>query len=95
MNKNDFITMLSAKGYTKKDADRIIDDVFVTLMEAMAQGESVQIYGFGTFSVRDTAPREMIDFQTKERVTVPSHKSAKFTPGVLLKKAVKEGIVRV
>lgn len=86
--------MLSAKGYTKKDADRIIDDVFVTLMEAMAKGESVQIYGFGTFGVRTTSPREMIDFQTKERILVPVHKAPKFSPGMLLKKAVKEGIVR-
>lgn len=95
MNKNDFISMLSAKGYTKKDADRIITDVFVTLMEALAEGESVQFHGFGTFSVRDSAPRESIDYQTQERIIIPGHKAPKFMPGKLLKKAVKEGIVRV
>ena len=79
MNKNEFISLLSQKGYTK---------------EALASGESVQIYGFGTFAVRDSAPRESVDYQTQERITIPGHKAPKFTPGKLLKAAVREGIVR-
>lgn len=94
MNKNDFISLLSQKGYTKKDCDKIITDVFNTLMEALASGESVQIYGFGTFGVRNSAPRETVDYQTQERIVIPGHKAPKFTPGKLLKMAVREGVVR-
>ena len=94
MNKNEFITLLSEKGYTKIDCGKIIDDVFTTLMDALASGESVQIYGFGTFGVRDSAPKEIVDYQTKERISVPGHKAPKFVPGRLLKMAVREGIVR-
>lgn len=94
LNKTDFIARMAAKGYTKKDAECIVNDVLNALMEVMVEGESVQFYGFGTFAVRDSAPREAVDMQTKERIVIPGHKAPKFTPGKLLKRAVKEGIIR-
>lgn len=94
MNKSDFICLLAQKGYTKKDADKIIEDVFMTLTESLMDGEPVMIHGFGTFSIRDSAPREAVDMHTKERITIPGHKAPKFTPGKMLKRAIKEGIIR-
>lgn len=65
-----------------------------TIIEVLAEGESIQFYGFGTFAVRESAEREGVDFQTKERITIPGHKAPKFIPGKLLKRSVKEGILR-
>lgn len=94
MNKTGFIEMLAQKGYTKKAAAEIVDDVLDTIAESLVAGETIQFYGFGTFAVRESAEREGVDYQTHERITIPSHKAPKFAPGKLLKRAVKEGIFR-
>lgn len=94
LKRKDVIDRLALKGYTKKDAGVAFDDVFNVITEALITGESVQVYGFGLFDVKDVAQRETIDYQTKERITIPSYKAPKFTAGKLLKRAIKEGFVR-
>lgn len=94
LKRKDIIERLTHKGYTKKDSGIILNDVFDVISEALVEGESVQIYGFGLFTVKDFKPRETIDFQTKERITVPSYKAPKFVAGKLLKRAIKEGYIR-
>lgn len=92
--RNDLIDALSKKGYTKKDAGVILSDVFDTITEALANGNTVQIHGFGTFEVRNISERETSSISTSERITIPAYKSPKFTAGKFLKRAVKEGFVR-
>lgn len=94
MNKSEFVDRLAQKGYTKKAANELVDDVIRTIIEVLTEGEPVHFYGFGTFTVRENATRELVDYQTHERITVPGFKSPKFAPGKLLKRAVKEGILR-
>lgn len=94
LQRDDFITKFAEKGYTKRDAAIIMDDFVRTLEEILVEGEGVMFRGFGTFDVRQRAPRESIDPQTKERITIPSYKAPHFTPGKLLKREVKEGIIR-
>ncbi len=94
LNRYDFIDRMAKKGYTKKDAACILDDVLQVITEILAEGLSVHFHGFGTFSVHDAAPREGIDFQTKTRIKIPGHRSPKFVPGKLLKKSVKDGVLR-
>lgn len=94
LKRNDIVERLMLKGYTKKDAGVILDDVFGVITESLVSGEGVQIYGFGTFDVKECAPRETVDFQSKERIVIPAYKAPKFTAGKLLKRAVKEGFIR-
>ena len=94
MKRNDIIERLAQKGYTKKSANLIIDDVISVISEALVEGESVQFHGFGTFYVKDVVPRETNDLQSKQRITIPGHKAPKFTPGEPLKRWVREGIIR-
>lgn len=94
LQRDDFITRLAQKGYTKHDAGTIMDDFIRTLEEILVEGESVMFRGFGTFDVRERAERESIDPQSKERIVIPSYRTPKFTPGKLLKREVKEGIIR-
>lgn len=94
MNKSEFIDRLAKKGYTKKDAAEVVEDMIRTISEVLVEGETIQFYGFGTFAVRQSAEREAVDYQTKERIIIPGHKAPKFVPGKLLKRAVKEGILR-
>lgn len=94
LKRNDIIERLALRGYTKKDAGIILDDLVRMIMEALVAGESVQIHGFGTFEVKECAPRSTVDLQTKERIVIPAYKAPKFTAGKLLKRAVKEGFIR-
>lgn len=94
LRRNDFIERLAAKGYTKHDAGVIIDDFIRTLEEILVEGESVMFHGFGTFEVREHAAKESINPQTKERIVVPAYRTPKFTAGKLLKREVKEGLIR-
>lgn len=94
LKRNDIIERVAKKGYTKKDSGIILDDIFATITEALVAGESVQIHGFGTFGVKECRAREVIDFQTKNRITVPSYNAPKFTPGNFLKRAIKEKFIR-
>ncbi len=94
MTKIEFINRLAQKGYTKKAANDIVNDILQTIAEVLAEGDTVQFQGFGTFAVRESAERKGVNVQTKESITIPGHKAPKFVPGTLLKRAVKEGIVR-
>lgn len=95
MKQIEFIERLAEKGYTKRDAKQIVDDMMNTIIECMINGESVKLHGFGTFSVADIPDRESVDVQTKERFVIPGHKAPKFIAGKLLRRAVKEGVLRV
>lgn len=94
LNKADFINLMAAKGYTKKDADTIIDDVFKTIMEVLAEGDSVRFHGFGSFEVRNVKERESTNPYTHEPLMIHGHKAPKFVAGKLLRRVVKEGLLR-
>lgn len=94
MKKKELIEKLSQKGYTKKDAEVILNDMTSVLMEALVAGESVMLHGFGTFSIQERKARISLHPHTGEPLEVPACKSPKFTAGKLLKRAVKEGFLR-
>ena len=95
MNKNDIVERLALKGYTKADADIILCDVFNMITEALIDGESVRILGFGTFEVRDYVQREVTNPKNpEEKILVPAYRAPKFTSGRLLKRAIKENFIR-
>lgn len=94
LKKQDFINKLSEKGYTKKDAATILEDVIMTIEEILVGGDSVNFHGFGTFEVVEREERNIHDYQTKTNRTIPAHKSPKFTAGKYLKRIIKEGYIR-
>lgn len=91
IQREDFIDRFSKKDYTKRDARVILDDFIETVEEILAEGESIQFRGFGSFIVKEAAPRECTSPTTGERIKVPAQKVVRFAPGQILKKAVKEG----
>lgn len=93
LSKTEFIARFAAKGYTKAAAGVIVDDFVDLLTEIMAEDEGVRFIGFGTFDVRHSADKEMLDYRTKKTVLIPGHKAPRFTPGKVLKRVVREGSV--
>lgn len=89
----DVVTRLADKGYTKKDSAVIIGDVLDVIYEAMENGETVSMNGFGRFSVRRMQTKDIININTGKRETVAAHNVIKFTPGAALKAAAEKADV--
>ena len=56
----------------------------------MANGDSVQLIGFGTFDVRERGERVGINPLTKENITIAACKTPAFKAGKALKDAVNK-----
>ncbi len=90
MNKVELINAVAAAGLTKKDAAAAVDAVFAAIGDALAEGESVQLMGFGTFGVKQRAAREGRNPRTGETVKIAASKVPVFKPGTILKKKVNK-----
>lgn len=89
-NKAELIERVANTGnLTKKEATVAVDAVLSTIEKALADGEKVQLIGFGTFEVRERAARKGRNPQTNEEIEIPASKVPAFKPGKALKDAVK------
>ena len=91
MNKAELIAAVAEKtGMTKKDAERAVSAVFDTVTEKLAEGERVQIVGFGAFEAKRRAPRPGRNPKTAERIEIPAAVAPTFKAGRVLKEALAE-----
>lgn len=89
-NKQDLIAkVVEATGLTKKDATASVNAVFDTVKDYLAEGEKVQLIGFGNFEVRERAARQGRNPQTGEAIEIAASKVPAFKAGKALKEAVK------
>ena len=89
VNKTGLVKSLAEKtGVTQKDAAKVLDAVLESIQSTLAQGEKVQIIGFGTFEVRDRKARNVISPATGKEIKVPATRVPAFKPGKSLKEAV-------
>ena len=89
-NKQDLIAKVAeATGLTKKDATASVNAVFDTVKDYLAEGEKVQLIGFGNFEVRERAARQGRNPQTGEAISIAASKVPAFKAGKALKEAVK------
>lgn len=89
-NKADLIDGVASKsGLTKKDATAAVEALFEVVTETLAEGERVQVIGFGSFEVRDRAARKGRNPQTGEEIEIPATKVPAFKAGKGLKDSVK------
>lgn len=91
MNKTELVAAVAeVTGVAKKDVASVIDATFDKIAAAMAEGDKVQVIGFGTFEARERAAREGINPLTKEKITVEACKVPAFKPGKALKDSVNK-----
>lgn len=89
MTKAELINAIAEKSeLTKKDAEKALNAVVSSITDALADGDKVQIVGFGTFEVRERNAKEAINPRTKEKIKVPAKKAPAFKAGKALKDAV-------
>jgi DNA-binding protein HU-beta len=91
MNKPEILESMANKtGESKKLAEVMLAALLDTVSEELAKGESVQLVGFGTFSVGKRSAREGKNPRTGEPITIAATKTPKFKAGKNLKNAVNE-----
>jgi len=66
---------------THKDAEIIVDTIFDSMIESLAQGERIEIRGFGSFAVKHRDPREGRNPKTGETVHIPAKRMPHFKMG--------------
>ena len=89
MNKGDLVNEVSKVLKTKKDAQAAVDCVLSSITNALENGDSVSLIGFGTFKVADRKARQGRNPKTGEQMYIPASKVPKFKAGKALKDAVK------
>lgn len=90
MNKAELVTQIaSSTGATKKDTEVFVDAFIDVVTETLANGDEVNIVGFGKFEVRERAARVGRNPQTGEEIQIAASVSPAFKAGSKLKDAVK------
>ena len=89
MNKTELVNAVAEKAdFSKKDAAKAVAAVLDSITDALAQGDKVQIVGFGTFEVRARAEKQGRNPKTGEAMIVPASNLPAFKAGKALKEAV-------
>ncbi|PWI58451.1 HU family DNA-binding protein [Sulfoacidibacillus thermotolerans] len=90
MNKVDLINKVVDKTQLrKKDVEIAINAMLESISEALAEGDKVQLIGFGTFETRKRAARSGRNPQTGEVISIPESLVPAFKPGNKLKDVTK------
>lgn len=90
MNKTELVKAVAERAeLTQKDSAKVLDALFDTITKTLAEGEKIQLIGFGTFEVRDRAARKGRNPQTGEEIDIAASKVPAFKAGKELKEAVK------
>jgi DNA-binding protein HU-beta len=90
LNKAELVAAVAERTeLTKKDSERAVAAVFDAISEALANGEKVQLVGFGTFEVKERGERKGRNPQTREEILIPACKVPGFKAGKTLRKSVQ------
>jgi DNA-binding protein HU-beta len=91
MNKNELISAVAdAAELSKKDATAAVNATIDAISKAMAEGDKVQLIGFGTFETRERSAKTAKNPRTGETVEVPACKAPAFKAGKALKELVNK-----
>ena len=89
MNKAELIAAVAEKtGMSKKDTEAVVAATFEAVAETLANGDKVQLVGFGSFEVKKRAARLGRNPKTKETIEIEASKVPVFKAGKALKDAV-------
>ena len=91
MNKTELVAAVAEKaGMTKKDAERVVNATIDTIVQNLANGEKVQISGFGNFEIKAREARVGRNPRTKEAIQIPATRLPIFKASKVLKDTVSK-----
>jgi DNA-binding protein HU-beta len=89
MNKNELVDAVAERtGLAKSDAARAVEAVLGAITDALQQGDTVALSGFGTFATKTRAARTGRNPRTGEAIQIAESKVPGFKAGKGLKDAV-------
>ena len=96
MNKSDLVDAVAGRAdMSKAEAGRAVDAVLGSVGDALGNGDSVSLVGFGTFSVRHRAARMGRNPQTGATMQIAASKVPGFKAGKALKDKVKLSLIHI
>lgn len=91
MNKRELIAVYAeAAGVSRREAAARLHILLEILTKTLAQGESVQLMGFGKLEVRERAARVVREPFEQTLIHVPASKTVTFHAGNTLKRSVAQ-----
>lgn len=91
MNQAELINAAAEKaGLSKKDTESAVNAAIEVISQSLAEGDKVQLVGFGAFEVKCRAERVGRNPKTKETINIPASKVPVFKPGKALKDIVSK-----
>ena len=91
MNKTELIAEVALKaGLSKKDAEKALNATVDAITEALANGDKVQLVGFGGFETKKREARVGRNPKTKEAIEIPATR----VPGFKASKALKDAVAK-
>ena len=89
MNKVQLVEAVAAAGkLTKKDAEAAVNALTASIVDALKNGEKVQLVGFGTFEVKARGERKGRNPKTGAEIVIPASNAPVFSAGKAFKDAV-------
>jgi integration host factor subunit beta len=76
---------------TRKHSEVIVDAVFSSIVEALQQGDKIELRGFGSFRIRHRGSRAGRNPKTGQGVVVPPKRVPYFKPGKELRELINRG----
>ena len=91
MKKTELIEAIKENtGLSKKDAEKALTATIDTIIKAVAEGDKVQLTGFGTFEQRQRNARTGVDPRTGNSIDIPASKVPAFKAGKAFKDTVNQ-----
>lgn len=90
MTRSELIDRLAARfsQLTRVDAELSVKTILEAISDHLAQGNRIEVRGFGSFSVHFRPPRLARNPKTGDRVPVPEKRVPHFKPGTELRDRV-------
>ncbi|MEE0913246.1 MAG: HU family DNA-binding protein [Ruminococcus sp.] len=91
MKKTELIAAIAEQsGLSKKDAEKALTATIDTIINTVAQGDKIQLTGFGTFEQRQRNARTGCDPRTGNTIEIPASKVPAFKAGKAFKDIVNK-----
>ena len=91
MNKKEFVSKVMEKtGLNKSSTEKFINAFLDIVAATLAEGDKIQLVGFGTFETHDRAARTARNPKTGEAINIPATTVPAFKAGKAFKEAVNK-----
>lgn len=90
MTRSELITALTARfpQLTSQDAVLSVKEIIEAISQSLCDGQRIEIWGFGSFALKQRSPRVGRNPKTGEKVAVPAKFAPHFKAGLELRNRV-------